>query len=82
MNKENIEKFFCNICQGNTNHFIRGEHSSTDYYYTGALSVTRQCLIVECCGCENLALVKKVRYSEETDYYQDSGSGKEIMKRP
>ena len=80
MNKENVEKFFCNICKGNTNHFIRGEHSSIDHNDRDGTSFTQHSLIVECCGCENLALVKKTHFSEHIGYYQDPVSGKEIME--
>ena len=78
---ENIEKYFCNICKGNTNHFIRGEHSSTDHNDRDGTSFTQHSLIVECCGCENLALVKKTHFSEHIGYYQDPVSGKDIMEQ-
>ena len=80
MNKEKIEKFFCNICKGKTNHFIRGEHSSIDYHDWDGTSLTLLLLIVECCGCENLALVKKTHFSEHIEFYQDLDSGKDIME--
>ena len=80
MNKEKIEKFFCNICKGKTNHFIRGEHTSIDYDDWDGTSLTLLLLIVECCGCENLALVKKTHFSEHVDFYQDPISGEDIME--
>ena len=81
MNKEKIEKFFCNNCKGKTNHFIRREHSSIDCNDSDGTSLTLLLLIVECCGCENLALVKKSHFSEHVGFYQDPVSGKEIMEQ-
>ena len=80
MNKEKIEKFFCNICKGKTNHFIRGEHSSIDRDDWDGTSLTLHLLIVECCGCENLALVKKTHFSEHIVFHRDPVLGKDTME--
>ena len=56
MTEERIERFFCNACKQKTKHFIRGEYNKHDgdaaYWYKHRM------LIIECCGCENLELVK------------------------
>ena len=78
MNKETIQKVFCNDCKGRTNHFIRGEHSSTDNYLDGS-STSVEMLIVECCGCEHLAFVKQTHYSKEIALHRDRVSEEEIV---
>ncbi len=66
MTDDKIEKFYCNACKGETNHFVRGFYEKliveNDFWLDNNL------LIIECCGCENLALVKKTLFSE--DVYQ------------
>lgn len=74
-----IEKFFCNVCKGKTNHFIRGEYSKTEEDENALVSFTQKALIIECCGCEHLALVKKTHFSEDTDYYHDPVSGEQTI---
>lgn len=73
-----IQRFFCNVCKGKTNHFIRSEYTKTDDDDSAPVSFTQWLLIIECCGCENLALVKKTLFSEDVDYDYDPVSGKEI----
>ena len=68
MKKENIEKYFCNNCKGKTKHFIREEHSSTRFSDDGDLWQTELMQIVECCGCGNLAFVKKIHFCEDFEY--------------
>ena len=79
MNKEKIEKFFCNSCMGKRKHFIRGEHSSTRYSDDSSVSLTELMQIVECCGCENLAFVKHSHFSEDDEYYEDPVTGQDKL---
>lgn len=69
MNDVPIEKFFCNSCNQKTKHFIRGEYNKRDedevFWYK------QRMLIVECCGCENLELVKLTLFSEDVDYFEN-----------
>jgi predicted transport protein len=74
-----IEKFFCNVCKGKTNHFIRAEHTKNDEDERGPPSYTQKVLIIECCGCEYLALVKKTNFSEDIDYDYHPVSGEQIL---
>jgi predicted transport protein len=74
-----IEKFFCNACKGKTRHFIRGEYTKTLEDEQAPVSFTQRLLIIECCGCENLALVIKTHSSEDVDYNHDPISGKPIQ---
>jgi predicted transport protein len=74
-----IEKFFCNACKGRTNHFIRGEYSKTEEQDDALVSLTQRLLIIECCGCEHLALVKKTHFSEDVDYEYHPGTGEPIL---
>ena len=62
MTEVKIEKFFCNGCKRKTNHFIRGEHTRRDD--DGEFWRIHRLLIIECRGCENLALVKAELFSE------------------
>lgn len=61
--KQAIEKFFCNVCKGETNHFVRGVYEK--HVDDGEFWLKSKLLIIECCGCENLALVKKTLFSED-----------------
>jgi len=74
-----IEKFFCNSCKQKTRHFVRAEYSKTDggddY---SPVAFTQRVLIVECCGCEYLALVKLTNCSEDVEYEYDPESGAPI----
>lgn len=67
MEGDKIERFFCNVCKGKTKHFIRGEYNKHDddevFWYK------QRMLIVECCGCENLELVKLTLFSEDVEYF-------------
>jgi predicted transport protein len=76
---QEIEKFFCNVCKGKTKHFIRGEYVKIKEDERAPVSFTQRLLIIECCGCENLALVKKTHFSEDVDYDQDPISGEQII---
>lgn len=72
MTDDKKEKFFCNVCKGETNHFIRGEHERHEDDDHHPIWFKTHLLIIECCGCEHLALVKKTLFSE--DIYQISES--------
>lgn len=74
--EEKIEKFFCNDCSRETKHFIRAEYSRTDEA-DGApeITLTQRMLIIECCGCEHLALVKMTQFSEDFDVVEDIETG-------
>lgn len=78
--EDKIEKFFCNDCGHKTKHFIRGEHSATENDGSEMVSFTQRLLIIECCGCEHLALVKKTQFSEELDYFHDPVTGEEMVE--
>lgn len=75
-----IEKFFCNECKRETRHFIRGEYQATEHDKKEFISFTRRLLIIECCGCENLALVKKTHFSEDVDYSIHPITGEQIVE--
>ncbi len=75
-----IEKFFCNECKRETKHVIRGEHQATEWDKHEVVNFIRRMLIIECCGCEYLALVKKTHFSEDIDYSYDPVSGDEIQE--
>lgn len=64
---DKIERFFCNICKGKTKHFIRGEHNKHDD--DRGVWHEQRMLIVECCGCENLAFVRLITCSEDIEYF-------------
>lgn len=80
MSEVNIEKFFCNRCKFMTNHFIRAEHKTDDYESKSGTNLISRYCVVECCGCENIALVKKTHFSEHYDYYEDPTTGKEYRE--
>lgn len=65
---EKIERYFCNSCGQRTRHFVRAVHEATDHGDLDGTSLTQRSLIVECCGCENLAFVKCTHFSEHMDY--------------
>ncbi|MBO6635378.1 DUF5655 domain-containing protein [Parvibaculum sp.] len=75
-----IEKFFCNECKRETKHFIRGEHLATEHDKDDPVSFTERLLIIECCGCENLALVKRTHFSEDVDYSIHPVTGEQIIE--
>jgi predicted transport protein len=54
--------------QGKDEAFVRGEYEKTDTDENDGTSLTQRILIIECCGCEHLALVKKTHFSEHIDY--------------
>ncbi len=80
MPETQIEKFYCNRCKGDTNHFIRAEHKAENYDSRSGTSLTARFSVVECCGCENVALVKKTHFSEHYDYYEDPSTGKQYRE--
>jgi predicted transport protein len=66
MSESKLERFFCNVCKGKTKHFVRSEfnkHDEKDEFW-----FKQRLLIVECCGCENIELVKQTLFSEDVDY--------------
>lgn len=79
MTTEKIERFFCNSCKGKTKHFIRGEFLKTEEDEHVHVSFTQRLLIIECCGCEHLALVKMTHFSEDVDYDHHPVSGETII---
>ncbi len=80
MCEDKIERFYCNRCKGKTKHFIRGEYSKTDD--DGGIWFEQWLLIIECCGCENLALVKKTLLSEDIHEEIDKRSGNTYIAEP
>ena len=56
------------MCKRKTRHFVRGDYEKTDSDDHDGTSLTQRILIIECCGCEYLALVKKTHFSEHVDY--------------
>lgn len=70
-----IEKFFCNECKHQTRHFIRAKHNTKKYDARTGTSLTSHYVIGECCGCENVTLIRKTHFSEHIDYYQDPSTG-------
>jgi predicted transport protein len=74
-----VEKFFCNVCKRRTNHFVRGCYSKTEEDKRAEVNFTQRALIVECCGCEHVALVKQTHFSEDYDYDEDPATGEQIM---
>lgn len=71
-----IEKFFCNVCKGSTNHFIRGDYKKAGNDEGDGVYFDTRALIIECCGCEHVALVKKTHFSEDFDYLDHPETGK------
>lgn len=72
-----VEKFFCNQCKRPTRHYIRAEHNADNYDSRSGTSLSSRHIIAECCGCENVALVRKKHFSEHYDYYEDPTTGKQ-----
>lgn len=68
MDEAKIERFFCNECGQKTKHFVRGERVITEHDDDNVTSFTQRALIIECCGCEHLAFVKRTHFSEHIDY--------------
>lgn len=77
MTEEKIERFFCNDCKRPTRHFIRAEHKRENYNTRSGTSLTSRYVIAECCGCEDVALVRMKHFSEHYDYYEDPTTGKQ-----
>lgn len=73
MSEDEIERFFCNVCKGKTKHFIRASHEKHDD--NGEFWYQQNLLIIECCGCENLALVRKTLFSEDVLQGNDRDTG-------
>lgn len=70
-----IQRYFCNACSKKTKHFVRSEYSTTETSEEHDVSFTQHLLIVECCGCENVAFVKRTHFSEHLDYDYNSITG-------
>lgn len=62
MTNKTIEKFFCNACKQETKHFVQAEYEKEDQTDEKFRSYVQHLLIVECCGCEHLAMVKRTRF--------------------
>lgn len=75
--QSSIETFFCNQCKRPTRHYIRAEHSADNYDTRSGTSLSSRHIIAECCGCENVALVRKKHFSEHYDYYEDPSTGQQ-----
>lgn len=73
MTEERIERFFCNACKQKTKHFIRGEYNKHDDY--DVVWYKQRLLIIECCGCENLELVRMTLFSEDVEYVDNPHTG-------
>lgn len=69
------ERYFCNSCGQKTKHFVRAEYETTDHDGSGVTSLTQRLTIVECCGCENLAFVKRTHFSEHIGYRENPATG-------
>ena len=63
-----IERYFCSSCCQVTRHFLRAKYEVTDSDEDDGTSFTQRMLTIECCGCENLAFVKRTHFSEHMDY--------------
>lgn len=79
---DNIEKFFCNRCKNETRHFIHREFCKTEDYVDAPVWMSLRVLIVECCGCENLAFVKMEHFSEDHDQDWDQTIFPPVAYRP
>lgn len=80
MSEPTVEKFFCNQCKRLTRHYVRAEHTVEDYDKRSGTSLTSRYLVAECCGCENVALVRKTHFSEHIDHYEDPSTGKQYAE--
>ncbi len=72
---DEVRRFSCNRCQRETKHFVRGKHLVTEEDVEFGVSTTQEALIIECCGCEHLAFVKRVHFSEHILYDQHPVTG-------
>lgn len=76
---DKIEKFKCNICQGERKHFVRAEHSyHKDFPEEYGIWFNFRYLVVECCGCENFSFIKKSQFSEDIDQIGEYPDGSPI----
>lgn len=75
MREDKIERFFCNVCKGTTKHFIRGEFEKHEDHVV--VWYQHRFLIVECCGCENLELIKMSLFSEDIEEGINPQTGEE-----
>ncbi|WP_259781033.1 DUF5655 domain-containing protein [Aestuariispira ectoiniformans] len=75
MTEERIEWFFCNACKQKTKHFVRGEYNKHDDDDNQMVWFKQRMLIIECCGCENLELVKMTLFSEDVEYFDKPYKG-------
>lgn len=73
MTGENVERFFCNNCKQKTRHFVRAEYNKHDQ--NEVFWDKQRMLIIECCGCENVALVKLTLSSEDVIDFDDPITG-------
>lgn len=79
--KENeISRYFCASCNQKTKHWIKAEYSRTDTDDEYGVSMTYDMIIAECCGCENLAFVRRTHFSEDIDHRYHPISGQEEMR--
>lgn len=77
---DKTEKFFCNTCKQPTNHFVQAEYNKHKDDESGDFWLKQRLLIVECCGCEHLALIKKTLFSEDIEYSHHPVTGEECSK--
>ncbi|WP_417825562.1 DUF5655 domain-containing protein [Thalassospira povalilytica] len=75
LEQQKIEKFFCNDCGQKTKHFVRAEHMKVDEDDYSEVSFHQRMLVIECCGCEHLAMVKETHFSEDVHYDQHPVTG-------
>lgn len=80
MAEKSIEKFFCNRCKGQTRHFVRSEYETIYDDEHGYTSLTARHCIIECCGCGNIAFVKKTHFSEDLGRFKDPATGQEYYE--
>ena len=76
--KQKIEKFFCNACKQETKHFVQAEYEKIDHDDESCVSYAPHLLIVECCGCEHLAMVKRTRFNDDVGFRLRPLWGEEI----
>jgi len=56
---------------------VRADHRTTDHNESEGTSYTQDLSIIECCGCEHLAFVKRTHFSEHEDYKHNPITGEE-----
>lgn len=75
-----IEKVFCNKCKQRTRHFVRALHTVENYDKRSGTGRASLYMIVECCGCEDVAMVRKTHFSEHVDEYEDPSTGERFRE--